>query len=1413
MDPDSPVSRVGRTFWTVWSYITEAVNRFLRPEPTNTDSNDPNASQQSAVDSEPADSDHPEGDTSGRGDDEEQLLEKASLLSLSRPVVAWDLCTTDIDLGPVEESMQYKSQLSGGNESTASEEGEGTREEQLGQTRNDDAGLPVTKDARAKEDEEEENRDWKLYTHGQGEMPENDEYEEQAKMESRNLTEDAMSEDTEGNGRKDAEDETQGALDDHQKMDETMTEIQVKEEDDKIHHADEKDLEAEDTDFSLEEELSMPIEEARVERDEVVTALMYEEVENSLGVLQLASENQNKYDEEAKPVENQFSVAEELSESDVEGDKGITSLEDELQTTLKKSGSVSEDVGQEHAMAHRSESDEVEDEREKEDESTVDEREQSEEETVNDAADNQAIDEEPEQEEDVKTGSEDIQGIFIEHVTYNEEAVQNAEAELDTAEFTDEEKEDVAKDTEVQTKTREMDDVDGAVTDEKSHVTATDISADERVCDEEERLSSETEDDTESCMEIACTSTSFTVKPEGETGKEKSGESKNIPPGICEGSFVVSQGLNSPTSEETQEGVPEYNNDPGPDENTTQSFLDVGDSKEIHAAELPEEVESKELESLKNSGAGGDYLMLREQMKEERENTEDIEKEHTGILHLTDTGLPQETEELLVEPATEESGHLFEEEEGKLLDSSKMGMEHSEKHFETHVGVTGETTKELQDVTEELLVEFEKDEGLSAEDGCETTGAIAAEDSVVGFADETLKMLEAEVQNMTRTAFFQEEEDTINFEQNSNMTPSLLEDIVECGFMKEPVETEPKLLEDRTVEMQDAGIDTEEPGYGVEEEEVEDEIQSNNEMEFFSPEVVGMAAGPATEKNTDNLFGESEISRTDESLETKDQLSDEAFGMSKREMLTDTEAVGELMTIESRPKDLTLIAITEMAKHVTESEGSYPEETSSSVSQDVIDQEILDLWIQTASLKDTNDMEQQEGPEPGQQMDTKIEPSNEEQDEMPSVQAEKEKEKLVESNSGESGLLSDAEMSSSTAESGFSDQSVSEWDTNQSDTHLLKSTSTGSFQGIYDKLASMSESADISELSTQQPNSESQHILMEEAVEAGQSDLTEKESSAETGFPSDSGVISSEAGHLNQESDESQEKTDEEQVESAMTETGSQEETDAEVVDRSWRTDWKDTEEADVEAKMGSLFKDEKTKVEDAPLEVTESDSPDEIKHAESGRSRSGSDASSQDEIMLTESQDDACTESKKLLKLPSLDKPQPGWSEDIAESLLELNRAEDTEQTTTKPEDQTEVDVSSLDFSAQRSRIAVKNPHVRPPKDPRSLLNMPSLDPTPSSHLPVRAPIGVPLGGMGIGIKLPGLGAGFPVLKKTRVVREDKSSESSQEPESKSEEKSDTPKQDEAQHRPKWMPPRQPGFGNPLMSELKSKLKKTTKE
>lgn len=65
------------------------------------------------------------------------------------------------------------------------------------------------------------------------------------------------------------------------------------------------------------------------------------------------------------------------------------------------------------------------------------------------------------------------------------------------------------------------------------------------------------------------------------------------------------------------------------------------------------------------------------------------------------------------------------------------------------------------------------------------------------------------------------------------------------------------------------------------------------------------------------------------------------------------------------------------------------------------------------------------------------------------------------------------------------------------------------------------------------------------------------------------------------------------------------------------------------------------------------------------------------------------------------------------------------------------QVNETTLDFAAQRSRILVKNPRVRPPKDPRTLLNMPSMEPSPPPQR--RIPAALPMGNLGIGIKLTG--------------------------------------------------------------------------
>ncbi|XP_062234816.1 uncharacterized protein si:ch211-136m16.8 [Platichthys flesus] len=1252
MDPDNDsTSRVERSLWSLWYYITGAVNRLLRPEPTTPEYNDPDSFQQPAADSEPADSRHP--DSGERGEDEERPLGTTSLLSSPRSVVVWELCSTSDDFGPEEDTMKFRSQLSGGPESKASEEAQGTREEQLGQTGTDDERL--VKAAK----EYKEVGDEKSYTPGQE--------ENEGPL---NITDDDLS----GNGRQAGAEE-----DDHGKVDE-------KGEDDKIDLEHEPTLEMEDaeitlclgTDFSPEEERYMHIEEARLLRDAAG------EGENRDGLSQPGSEIRIKYEEGRKQVEHHLLVCEELSEKDreVKGDPGSSSLEDELTMTLGKSGKVSEGVGHEHVMGELGGEEEEE------------------------ATDHQAIDEE----------------FFTEQAACNEEVVKDSEAELQTAEFRDKEKEDVAKCIEVQTITTEADDVN----EEKSNVATTDVSVEKRFFDmdqtEVESFSSKLQDNKESNMEAACTTTLVTVIPKGQTGKEISGELKNIPPGVGEGHTVVVEEPHSPTSQGTQEGVPEYNNEPGPDENTTQRFLEVGNYKESDATQLPEEVESKEWENLKYSGTGGGFSPVREHKKEEGDGTEDFKKKDRKILQLTDAGVPQETEETIVEPAVEGSG----QKDKTFSSSMRTRIGQLEEEFESHVGATEETPKktEEQDGTEELLVDFE------TEDLSGTKEAAGGDGESTG---EALKILKAEEQRMTEMSVYQVSGDA---EQNRIKTKEDFKDIIESGFMTQL--DEPKLPEGSSVEMQDAGIDMEETGSGVEEQGTEDEMENNNEMEALN------LAAELTSENYKNIwFAKSELTTQDESLESKNQPSEASA------------AADKLMTTTGKPKDLDVIGKEEMELE------AESEESSSSGSQDLIEEEILE-WIETASFKDADGKEPREGPEPGGQLVKKGEEQSDETDE--------ENEKLVESMSGESGLVSDTEMSPSAAESGLLDHSVSGWSTDHSESNLLESTSSGSPQDILDLFAGALESEDLYKLSTRQPDSESQDASLEEAAETGQSDLTEEESTPETGFHPGSGTMSLEAGCPKARSDKSQDKTDEERVESAESETGKEKE-----------SDWKDSGEEDPE----TLYTEEKTEDADAPHEAAVSDSE---------RPGSGSEVLLQDEIPMRDSEDVTFDEK--------LEQPQ-----DIA-------RWEDINEGAEEPT-ATQVDESALDFTPQKSRIAVKNPRVRPPSDPRSLLHMPSADPTPSPRLPVKVPRGVPLGGMGIGIKLPGLGAGFPALKKTKhVMTEEKGSETfSQEPDTKPEEQSDAIKQDEEKPKPKWMPPRHPGFGNPLMSELKNKLRKPTNE
>ncbi|XP_018973923.2 midasin-like [Cyprinus carpio] len=147
----------------------------------------------------------------------------------------------------------------------------------------------------------------------------------------------------------------------------------------------------------------------------------------------------------------------------------------------------------------------------------------------------------------------------------------------------------------------------------------------------------------------------------------------------------------------------------------------------------------------------------------------------------------------------------------------------------------------------------------------------------------------------------------------------------------------------------------------------------------------------------------------------------------------------------------------------------------------------------------------------------------------------------------------------------------------------------------------------------------------------------------------------------------------------------------------------------------------------------------------------------------------------------------------------------------------------SSLDFTIQKTRIAVKNPLVRPPKDPRRLLFKASVEPLVSQPSPRSQKVEVSVPSKGVtGFKLPGLGAELPVLRKTefgKKTREGGAAERTLQPQQKSVAVTeDSVKQEQAPvpvpAKPKWTPPKHPGMGSPfMMAELKSKLKKPVQE
>lgn len=941
--------------------------------------------------------------------------------------MTWELCSTDTDVGPDEECTPYKTQLRRGSEGKTSDGGVDTIEEQLAQRVYEDGGCIIAKEA--KEDNEGEKSIQKLSTGGVLQM--NDDYEEPVNTQSLRFTDDAMSD---SEGRASAEEESERSQDDQQGQDETMRpKIQVKGEEDKMHsEAGVCTVMA----LSPDEVKNMYIKENKVLSDDVDTPVIHEEMEDRDAMLLLASQDENKSDEGAKQTENQLFQTSAKDDSDFTEPPSFTSLHTDSQM-WDNSGNVPEDelviVKQEHVMLHSSESEKCEDAEE-----MKEEREQ-------DAVNEEGNLNKPE--DDTNTFQEESDDISTGHVACSEELMQNAKPELLSVEITDTEQEDMMNYP--NRKSNEE------VIAKKSDTTPLAISVGKRFFDKdqvEENLSSD-KCYKECSIEAACTTPPITVKPQGESGQETRGEFKNILLGIGEGQLALSQELNPPPCEEAQGGVPEQNNEPVRDENTTQRFLEVQDSKEIQNTELPEEVESREAESLKNRGfnSGDDCLLVRHCKEEEQESRSDTKnkfdlvlEERARMLYLSETPF--------VESAIQEP----------LVDSMKTGIGHSETEGEMKIcsaQLTDSTPKELQGGTEELLVQFEIDECDLKEDGVvgddtETTEAAAAEE-VVMVVGESLKLLDSTEQKMRN--IFAEPVNALNSEQNSYRSQIMDPDsqIIEGSH-----ETQPVLFE---------------------EEAAKDEMQNKNKKDIFNLQVAAdeLTAEWSKEKKTLNAEADA--------LETQNQLKSQAIEISNKE----NEA--------AKPNDMNIISAEKVAKHVTESDTTNPTSELQDVQE--LDEEILDLWIQAALSEDADGFNQTEEPEPGREMDTKPEPLNEEPDENSYVLTEKNK-KLSESNSWDSQSFSEVETSSLTADIRSLDHSLCVTDAQNSETQsesqdMLMEKADDSVQSYF------GEEFLVTEAGFHPKSVESRH-LNQESDESLEETGEETESTTET----DAGVYS-----------------------------------------------------------------------------------------------------------------------------------------------------------------------------------------------------------------------------------------------------------------------------------------------------------------
>ncbi|KAK5607179.1 hypothetical protein CRENBAI_006456 [Crenichthys baileyi] len=1465
-DPDSPFARVERTLVSVWCYITEAVSRFLRPQPDETPNNDPNSLHESRVDSEPPDCGQTGVDICGEEASEALSLPTVSLLSSSSPVVAWERCTADVDENPREDR----------------ESKEDMREEQFGLAGNDHAGQLVTEDAKPAQGRQEKTEIKKRDTYEEGEMPENDSEHTtggSGHMQLKERVTDEMDSSVKEEGNV-----STWRLDDHRKVEETSMPTQ---EDDG-----EENKEGLEEESKIKECIPTEEEESDTETEEQrnMKAVMLGDANICEDASQLSSANERS-EERTQQVETQPLVCKELSgvaEDErvqvavIEEEEPKGSATDEKPEQEKSSRPV-KDARQEEDVLTQSVISSEEHRGTEEEQFGLTGSDLAEQLIIEDMTDhqlglekteiqklhtcagkegvenledqgnagsknseNEAICEEMEKrEEEAGAGEEPVSIVSIDDFPKVDEAKEDLDEDSD--EIQEDAREENEEDSEEESKIKqftisEVVDIIGKTGERSEGEAAALMQDDANTCEDASQLSPENGN---SLNEE--TKDEETQLPVSKELSEDELTDENVQMKVVE-----EEDLNTPSNYQTMEEESKQDQsrtieDVWQEENVSTESV-ANNDKDVQKTE-PDTTEftfkeenvqtatEKEV-SMEEMSADDDYEVAEEEerlsrevtdkescmkrvcsaapvtVKAEGESAQEINRDFnniplgliegqtalshelsTEVYEVTPEAVPEHNNELesdentlqrfLEKGNSEEIQTIHLPEEVEVFKSSGTG---GGEYCLTGQGSAEENKNELDLVVEQQAgaLQFVEDPEKAKSDNINLELEHFSEEEEVELLDTSMKTEikqpdeEFEKYSADETEL-QDRDETVEFKMTR-----LSEEAAEDG------------CERREVPAADEGVDFADESLKGEEERITEMSHGPELVETFSlqddrgnlkhsedikPELFDESAvellqmGFDTEERgsthegeldheiwdlneitplqlvgtaADLVTGQSELFQH---LETMNQAPLRAPQMTEAEITADTETANEsnMNTLEG----LSVISAEE-TKHEPQP-AERDSEDPAGEHQDVIDEEILDLWIETAMSKDTDRIREEELSEPGLQKDQ----PNEESDKTSS---EKKKEEVMEANSEEPASASETETSLTTLE--YLDQPFSE-------TPLLKSADTGLLADINGILNAGSNSEDICEFST----SNSKSALFEETGETVQSYLREDGASSEIRSCPDLGASSPESRHTG---GTSQEEPDEAKPE---------EEAETDTL----------CEEADVTSLT--------TEAHDELLKATVSDFSDQIQPSESGQHKEDVEALSE-EGSESPSGGEPQTECEK--QQFSLIAPEQRSSEELTKSFPAPSRTE-------VEEDQSEVDGPMFDFAMQRSRIAVKNRRARPPTDPRSLINKPSVDPTPPSHVPGKVPLGVPLGGLGMGIKLPGLGAGFPVLKKTQrsIKDEDNPETQSQEAQEKKEEEGqgEAGKKDEAPQRPKWMPPGQPGFGNPLMSELRTKLKKTPKE